>query len=127
MSKLVAAFAKPKVLGETVQSDKRQVKGKFTDSEYYMTLLYRLSAEIKKTRPSMQKNKVRPLSYKLMKMMVKLSELLYTSKSLTNTLVARSDFQQLLTISKKDVSWKEICFRWRSNIQTEAYFHNGNL
>ena len=55
-------------------------KGKTINSNYYMTLLDRLSAEIKKKRPHMQKKKVlfhqeNASRHKSMKTMVKLNEL----------------------------------------------------
>ena len=55
-------------------------RGKTINSDYYMALLYRLSAEIKKKRPHMQKKKVlfhqdNALCHKSMKAMVKLNEL----------------------------------------------------
>ena len=55
-------------------------KGKVINSDYYMALLDRLSAEIKKKRPHMQKKKVlfyqdNALCHKSMKTMVKLNEL----------------------------------------------------
>ena len=55
-------------------------KGKTINSDYYMALLDRLSAEIKKKRPHMQKKKVlfhqnNAPCHKSMKTMVKLNEL----------------------------------------------------
>ena len=55
-------------------------KGKTINSDYYMVLLDRLSAEIKKKRPHMQKKKVlfqqdNASCHKSMKTMVKLNKL----------------------------------------------------
>ena len=55
-------------------------KGKTINSDYYMALLDRFSAEIKKKRPQMQKNKVlfhqgHAPCYKFMKTIIKLNEL----------------------------------------------------
>ena len=103
-------------------------KGKTINSDYYMTLLGRLSAEIKKKRPHMQKKKVFFLQdnvscHKSLKTMVKLNELslelfphpLYSSD------LAPSDYW-LFAELKKMLQGKRLGSNEEVIAEIEAYF-----
>ena len=103
-------------------------KGKTINSDYYMALLDRLSAEIKNKRPHMQKKKVlfhqdKAPCHKSMKMMVKMNELsfellLHPPYSLD---LAPSNYWILADL-KEMLQGKRFSSKEEVIAETEAYF-----
>lgn len=105
-------------------------KGKTINSEYYMALLDRLSAEIKKKRPHMQKKKVlfqqdNAPCHKSMKTMVKLDELRFEllPHPPYSPDLAPSDYW-LFANMKKMLQGKKFASNEEVIAETEAYFES---
>ena len=103
-------------------------KGKTINTDYYMESLDRMSAEIKKERPHMQKKQVlfnqdiAPY-HKSIKKMVKLNELKLQITS-SPTIFSRSGQQRILALCwpGKNAPGKEIWLQWRSDCRKWGLF-----
>ena len=107
-------------------------KGKTINSDYYMTLLDRLSAEIKTKRPHMQKKKVlfhqdNAPCHKTMKTMVKLNELSFEllPQLPCSPDLAPSDYW-LFADLKKMFQRKRFCSNEEMIAETKAYFERND-
>ena len=108
-------------------------KGKTINCDYYMALLDRLSAEIKKKRPYMQKKKVmfhqdNALCHKYMKTMVKLNELSFEllSHPPYSPDLAPSDYW-LFADLKKMLQRKRFGSNEEVIAETETYFESKDV